>query len=62
LITTRRPAQPHPAGAVDLDGKYLTGVDLGDVAAQLQRDGATSFVDAWNELMDRIEAQTSAVA
>ena len=37
-------------------------VNLGEVAAQLQRDGATSFVDAWNELMDRIEAQTSAVA
>ena len=30
-------------------------------AAKLQRDGATSFVDAWNELMDRITAQTSAV-
>jgi transaldolase len=38
------------------------GVDLGDVAAQLQRNGATSFVDAWNELMTRIKAQTSAVA
>jgi transaldolase len=37
------------------------GVDLAGVAAQLQRNGATSFVDAWNELMDRITAQTSAV-
>jgi len=37
------------------------GVDLGHVAAQLQRNGAKSFVDAWNELMDRIEAETSAI-
>jgi len=37
------------------------GVDLGEVAAQLQRDGAKSFVTAWNELLDRIKAQTSAV-
>ncbi len=37
------------------------GVDLGEVAARLQRDGAASFVKAWNELTDRIEAQTSAV-
>jgi len=28
----------------------------------LQRDGANSFVNAWNELMGRIETQTSAVA
>ena len=38
------------------------GVDLGELAAQLQRDGAKSFVDAWNELVGRIDAQTSAVA
>ena len=31
-------------------------------AARLQRDGAASFVTAWNELMDRIAAQTAAVA
>jgi transaldolase len=37
------------------------GVDLVDVAAKLQSNGAKSFVDAWNELMDRITAQTSAV-
>jgi len=37
-------------------------VDIGELAAQLQRNGAESFVDAWNELMHRIEAQTSAVA
>jgi transaldolase len=56
---------PLPADGGDADimlGRFAkAGVDLGDVAAELQRDGATSFVDAWNELMDRIEAQTSAV-
>ena len=30
--------------------------------AQLQRNGAKSLAGAWNELMNRIEAQTSAVA
>jgi hypothetical protein len=32
------------------------------VAARLQRDGVKAFADAWNDLMDRIKAQTSAVA
>jgi transaldolase len=56
---------PLPADGGDADdmlGRFTkAGVDLGEVAAKLQRDGATSFVDAWNELMDRIQAQTSAV-
>jgi transaldolase len=38
------------------------GIDLAEIAARLQREGAESFVDAWNELMDRIREQTSAVA
>ena len=36
-------------------------MDLGEVAGRLQRDGAKSFVSAWNELTDQIEAQASAV-
>jgi transaldolase len=56
---------PLPADGGDADamlGQFeKAGVDIGDVAAQLQRDGAKSFVDAWNELMDRIQAQASAV-
>jgi transaldolase len=56
---------PLPADGGDADamlGRFTqAGVDLGAIAAQLQRDGARSFVDAWNELMDRIRAQTSAV-
>ena len=38
------------------------GVDTGALAAQLQRDGATSFVSAWDDLVDRIKAQSAAVA
>jgi transaldolase len=57
---------PLPADGGDADamlGRFAqAGVDTGEVAAQLQRNGAKSFVDAWNELMDRIKSQTSAVA
>jgi transaldolase len=57
---------PLPADGGDADatlGRFAgAGVDTGEVAARLQRDGARSFVDAWNELMDRIRAQASAVA
>ena len=57
---------PLPADGGDADALFArfteAGVDLGDVAAQPQRNGAKSFVGAWHALMDRIEAQTSAVA
>ena len=57
---------PMPADGGDADAVLArftaAGVDLGEVATQLQRDGAKSFVDAWNELLGRIDAQTSAVA
>lgn len=57
---------PMPADGGDADALLarftVARVDVGEVAAQLQRDGAASFVAAWNELMDRIETQTSAVA
>ena len=56
---------PLPADGGDADamlGRFAqAGIDLSEVAARLQRDGAASFVDAWNELMDRIRAQTSAI-
>jgi transaldolase len=57
-------ALPADGGDVDaLLARFAeAGVDTGQVAAKLQRDGASSFVEAWNELMDRIAAQTAAVA
>jgi len=55
---------PADGGGTDamLSRFAQAGVDTSEVAAQLQRNGAKSFVSAWNELMDRIKSQTSAVA
>jgi transaldolase len=57
---------PLPADGGDVDallGRFTqAGVDTAKVAAKLQRDGAASFVAAWNELMDRIKGQMAAVA
>jgi transaldolase len=57
---------PLPADGGDVDARLdrfrQAGVDTAELAARLQRDGAASFVTAWNELMDRIAAQTAAVA
>jgi transaldolase len=56
---------PLPADGGDADAMLArfteAGVDLGEVAARLQRDGATSFVTAWNELTDQIKVQASMV-
>lgn len=38
------------------------GIDVAALAAMLQHDGASSFVDSWNELMERINSKTSALA
>jgi transaldolase len=38
------------------------GVDLGVLAATLQSDGARSFVQAWEDLLSRIDNQVAAVA
>ena len=37
------------------------GVDVAALAAKLQSDGASAFVDSWHELLDRISAQCSAL-
>lgn len=37
------------------------GVDIDALAAQLQEDGARSFVKSWNELMDVIASKSAAV-
>ncbi len=56
---------PLPADGGDADTMLArftaAGVDLNQVAARLQRDGAASFVTAWNELTDQIKTQASAV-
>jgi transaldolase len=39
-----------------------TGLDLGGLAAQLQDEGAKSFVKSWNELMAVLAAKSAALA
>jgi transaldolase len=38
------------------------GVDLDQLAAQLQREGADSFNQSWDELMERIGSKSASVA
>ena len=38
------------------------GIDLTALSAQLQSDGAKSFVDSWHELLGAIEAKSKALA
>ena len=40
----------------------IAGVDIDALAQKLQRDGAKSFVDSWQELMQRIAAKSAALA
>ncbi len=37
------------------------GIDIDALAAQLQDEGATSFVKSWNELMECIDSKSSAI-
>jgi len=38
------------------------GIEIDDVAKQLQVDGAASFVKSWKELLDRIADKTQTLA
>jgi transaldolase len=55
-----------PADGGDADAVLArfeqAGVDVDDLAATLQRDGAEAFVASWRHLMERITAHTRAVA
>lgn len=44
-----------------LDRFTAAGIDLGDLAHQLQVEGAKKFEDSWGDLLGRIEAKQSAV-
>ncbi len=45
-----------------LDAHVKAGIDLAALAAQLQSDGAKSFVGSWNELLGAIEAKSKVLA
>jgi transaldolase len=53
--------EPMPADGGDCDALLArfaeAGVDTKALATKLQNDGATSFVDSWNDLLARITAQ-----
>ncbi len=58
--------QPMPADGGKAD-QHLAQfaadeVDLKALAGRLQADGATSFVEAWNDLMQRINVQSSSLS
>jgi transaldolase len=38
------------------------GIDINDLAANLQNDGAKSFVSSWNDLMEVIASKTAILA
>ena len=44
-----------------LDEFVTAGVNLGALAAQLQDEGATSFVQSWNDLLNVISSKTAAL-
>src|SRR4029077_2494927 len=45
-----------------LDGFAAAGIDIDDLAAKLQDDGAKSFVSSWNELMGVIASKSATLA
>jgi len=49
------------ASAATLADFHAAGIDADALAGELQRQGAASFVDAWNDLLSRIDAQRAAV-
>jgi transaldolase len=56
---------PMPADGGDSDATLAdftgAGVDPDALAAKLQSDGATSFVDSWNDLIAHIDEQSAAL-
>jgi transaldolase len=57
---------PMPADGGDAEAKLAefreAGIDVDELAARLQSDGAKSFVGAWKDLMAHIERQCVALA
>ena len=56
-------AMPTDGGDADatLAAHAAAGVDVDALATKLQEDAATSFVEAWNDLMSIIETQSAAL-
>ena len=58
-------SEPLPADGGDCEevlaqfGK--AGIDIDALAAQLQEEGAKSFVNSWHELMEKINSKSAAL-
>jgi transaldolase len=53
---------PDGGDAEEVLAKFAkAGIDVDALAAQLQEEGAKSFVSSWNELMGVIESKSSAL-
>ena len=66
--STRRPwrSRRHPRGGRwrlrrSAGAVRQSGIDVDALAAQLQEEGAESFVKSWNELMDVIDSKSAAL-
>ena len=57
----RRMPSDGGTSAATLAEFAAAGIDVAALAAELQANGAASFVDAWNDLLERIDAQRAAV-
>jgi transaldolase len=55
------PAKDMNDTARTLDDFVKAGVNLGALGAQLQEDGATSFVKSWNDLLNVLSSKTAAL-
>jgi transaldolase len=57
--------KPMPADGGDAEATLAAhaaaGIDVDALAAKLQADAATSFVDSWNDLMSIIDTQSAAL-
>jgi transaldolase len=56
---------PMPPDGGDADGTLAkhaaAGIDVDELAAKLQSDGAASFVESWNDLLSIIDTQSAAL-
>jgi transaldolase len=55
--------EPLPADGGDAEERLAAfrdaGIDIGELAARLQREGAESFVKSWRDLIETVESESS---
>ena len=62
-VEAHRDAVPEAfAASITLEAHQKAGIDLTELSAKLQSDGANSFVDSWHELLAAIESKSKVLA